>query len=85
MARSSNDRACMADSNIPPNSPIGRPQKLVDRVRHAIRLRHYSRRTEEASVYWIRRYIVFHRKRHPSEMGASECLRFCNGWPLAKS
>ncbi len=66
----------MADSNTLHHSPIGRPQKLMDRVRHAIRLRHYSRRTEEAYVYWIRRYIVFHRKRHPSEMGASDVSAF---------
>jgi integron integrase len=49
-----------------------RTPKLLDRVREAIRLRHYSRRTEEAYVYWIRRYIVFHGKAHPSTMGASE-------------
>ncbi len=54
----------------------GRPPKLLDRVRHAIRLRHYSRRTEEADVHWIRRYIVFHRKTHPSEMGAAEISTF---------
>ena len=42
--------------------------KLLDRVRGAIRTRHYSRRTEEAYAYWIRRYIVFHKKKHPSEM-----------------
>jgi len=49
-----------------------RSPRLLDRVREAIRLRHYSRRTEEAYVYWIRRYIVFHGKAHPSTMGASE-------------
>jgi site-specific recombinase XerD len=54
----------------------GRPLKLLDRVRHAIRLRHYSRRTEEAYVTWIRRYIVFHRKTHPAQMGASEISPF---------
>jgi integron integrase len=45
-------------------------------VRDAIRTRHYSRRTEEAYVYWIRRYIVFHGKVHPSTMGASEIAAF---------
>ena len=55
----------------------GRPKlKLLDRVRHVIRARHYSRRTEEAYVHWIRRYIVFHRKTHPSEMGAAEISKF---------
>jgi hypothetical protein len=45
-------------------------------VRHAIRLRHYSRRTEVAYVFWIRRFIVFHGKRHPSEMGSPEVNTF---------
>jgi integron integrase len=52
------------------------PSKLLDRVRDAIRTRHYSRRTEEAYVHWIRRYIVFHRKTHPSMMGAPEISAF---------
>ena len=50
--------------------------KLLDRVRHAIRTRHYSRRTEQAYVHWIRRYIVFHRVTHPAQMGASEISQF---------
>jgi integron integrase len=50
--------------------------RLLDRVRHAIRARHYSRRTEKAYVAWIRRYIFFHGKRHPAEMGAPELTRF---------
>lgn len=48
----------------------------MERVRHAIRLRHYSHRTEEAYVSWIRRYIVFHRKQHPSALGAPEVSAF---------
>src|SRR5437762_12586741 len=51
-------------------------QRLLDRVRGALRARHYSRRTEDAYVAWIRRYIVFHGKRHPIEMGAAEVTRF---------
>ena len=50
--------------------------KLLDRVRAAIRMRHYSRRTEEAYTHWIRRYIVFHGKKHPSVMGTSEISAF---------
>ena len=50
--------------------------KLLDRVRSAIRIRHYSPRTEDAYVYWIRRYIVFHKKAHPSTMGAPEISAF---------
>ena len=50
--------------------------KLLDQVRQAIRTRHYSYRTEEAYVGWIRRFILFHDKRHPAEMGAIEVSRF---------
>ena len=50
--------------------------RLLDRVRGALRARHYSRRTEDAYVAWIRRYIIFHGKRHPVEMSASEVTRF---------
>jgi integron integrase len=58
----------------PPQTP---PKlKLLDRVRHVIRARHYSARTEEAYVHWIRRYIMFHRKTHPSAMGAAEISTF---------
>jgi len=53
------------------NSP-----KLLDRVRAAIRTRHYSRRTEQAYVDWIRRFIVFHKKTHPAAMGAPEVSAF---------
>ena len=50
-----------------------RPQKkLLDRVRDAIRVKHYSIRTERAYVGWIKRYIFFHGVRHPQEMGATE-------------
>src|SRR4029453_17573443 len=50
--------------------------KLLDRVRQTVRAKHYSRRTESAYVDWIRRYVLFHRKRHPSEMGAPEIADF---------
>ena len=57
--------------------PASAPKpRLLDRVREAVRARHYSRRTEEAYVAWIRRYIFFHGKRHPAEMGAPEVTRF---------
>jgi len=53
-----------------------RPKKLLDRVRDTVRMKHYSYRTEETYVYWIRRYILFHNKRHPSEMGKVEIEAF---------
>jgi hypothetical protein len=47
--------------------PASAPKpRLLDRVREAIRVRHYSRRTEKTYVGWIRRYIFFHGKRHPA-------------------
>jgi hypothetical protein len=46
--------------------------RLLDRVREAVHIRHFSRRTEDAYVTWIRRFIVFHGKRHPSQMGGDE-------------
>ena len=53
-----------------------RPKKLLDQVREAIQLRHYSYHTEETYVQWIRRYILFHNKRHPIEMGRTEIEAF---------
>jgi len=53
-----------------------RPVKLLDQVRHTLRLGHYSPRTEEAYLGWIRRFILFHQKRHPAEMGAVEARAF---------
>ncbi len=50
--------------------------KLLDEVRDAIRVRHYSIRTEQAYADWIRRFIIFHNKRHPSEMGEKEIGEF---------
>ena len=55
--------------------PAPKP-RLLDQVRHAIRTRHYSHRTEEAYVGWIRRYILFHGKCHPATMGDAEIARF---------
>ena len=53
--------------------------KLLDRVRLAVRRRHYSPRTERAYVGWIRRFILFHGKRHPEEMGEVEITQFLSG------
>ena len=53
-----------------PTSP-----RLLDRVRAVLRARHCSLRTEKAYVAWIHRFILFHGKRHPAEMGAVEITR----------
>jgi len=50
--------------------------KLLDRVRHAVRVRHMARSTESAYVYWIRRFILYHNKRHPLEMGKADVESF---------
>ena len=49
---------------------------LLDQVRAAIRLRHYSIRTEEAYVYVIRRFIIYNKKRHPKNMGTDEIRQY---------
>lgn len=51
-------------------------KKLLDQVRDAVRLKHYSYRTEETYVQWIRRHILFHSKRHSQEMGIPEIESF---------
>jgi site-specific recombinase XerD len=53
-----------------------KPRKLLDRVRDAIRLKHYSYQTEKTYVPWIKRYIFFHGVRHPQEMGGAEITAF---------
>jgi len=63
-------------SSSGPPPAASRPVRLLDRVRHAARLRHLSPRTEDSYVGWIRRFILFHDKRHPDEMGAPEVIVF---------
>lgn len=53
-----------------------RQPKLLDLVRERCRVKHYGLRTERAYVQWIRRYILFHGKRHPREMGGPEVEAF---------
>jgi integron integrase len=59
-----------------PEPPPARGPRLLDHVREAARVRHFSRRTESAYVGWIRRFIFFHGKRHPAELGAPEVTQF---------
>lgn len=51
-------------------------RKLLDQVRDALRVKHYAYRTEQAYVDWVRRFVLFHQKRHPIEMGRSEIEAF---------
>ena len=52
------------------------PKKLLEQVSDVIRLKHYSYKTEKSYINWIKRYILFHNKRHPREMGGKEIEQF---------
>lgn len=52
------------------------PKKLLEQVSDVIRLKHYSYKTEKSYISWIKRYILFHDKRHPKEMGSAEIEAF---------
>ncbi len=58
-----------------PNYSSTKP-KLLDRVRNVLRVKHYAIRTEQAYTHWIKRYILFHHKRHPLEMNSAEIEQF---------
>ena len=58
------------------NTPSPQPPKLLDQVRDRIRVKHYSIRTETQYVQWVRRFILYHGKRHPRDMGATEVEAF---------
>ena len=60
---------------MPPPSPPRGP-RLLDRLRSALRVAHYSRRTETAYVSWVRRYAHFHGRRHPRDLGAAHVAAF---------
>lgn len=65
------------NASSPPVTPsFSKQPRLLDRVRAAVRTRHYSLRTEEAYIHWIKRFILFHGKRHPAEMGGPEVEAF---------
>src|SRR5450755_2160566 len=66
----------MAPPNLPDKSTTVKPPKLLDQVRGKIRVKHYSIRTEQAYVDWIRRFILHSGKRHPRDLGATEVEAF---------
>ena len=63
-------------NQLPPNEVTGAAPKLLDQVRGNIRLKHYSIRTEQAYVDWIKRFVLYFDKRHPGEQGAPEVEAF---------
>ena len=58
------------------NTTSAQPKKLLDQVRDKIRFKHYSLSTEKTYIAWIKRFILYHHKRHPLEMGSLEVV----GW-----
>lgn len=71
--------AKVLDNQEPPAEPaVLQHLRLLDQLRQAIQTRHYSYKTEKAYVHWIKRFILFHNKRHPTEMGEAEI-----GWFLS--
>ena len=83
-------RAKRGDMNYHPGSegisataPAAPAPRRMDEVRRRLRLKHYSMRTEKVYVAWIRRFILFHGKRHPRSMGAAEVERFLSELAVA--
>jgi len=74
----------LPESNIV-RFPQSKKPKLLDQVRDEIRKRHYSRRTEDAYIHWIKRYIHYHGIRHPAEMGRPELEAFLSYLAVKKN
>jgi site-specific recombinase XerD len=68
----------MNSHNIPgkTSTPAFRSTRLLDQLREQIRYLHYSLRTEEAYVYWVKNFVRFHRLKHPRDMGQAEVEAF---------
>lgn len=69
----------------PTTAAVASSPKLLDRVRWQLRVKHYSIRTEQAYVDWIRRFILFHDKRHPNELGEKEISEFLSHLAVEKN
>lgn len=74
-------------TTISQQQPSPQPPKkpLLERMRDALRARHYSIRTETSYLDWARRFILFHHKRHPETMGASEVTAFLTHLAVEKN
>ena len=68
----------MNDHDIPGRKTGSEPPRLLDLAREAIRRHHYSYRTEETYLQWMKRFILFSGKRHTGELGAPEVTAFLN-------
>ncbi len=63
---------------------MSKPPKILDQLRHSIRARHYSYRTEQAYVMWVKQYILYHNCKHPNEMSESEVSAFLSHLAIAR-
>lgn len=72
------DRPQIPQSHLTTTSDLARRFRLLEQVRRGLRVRHYSRRTEIAYCAWVRRFVLFHGRRHPSLMGEQEISAFLN-------
>ena len=61
-----------------------RKPRRLEQVRELLRIRHYSIRTEQAYLQWIRRFILYHGRRHPKDMGADEVTAFLSHLAIAR-
>ena len=85
MTRVSEEKSSSRFSTPPGEAKPAQTQpKLMDRLRLALRSRHYSRRTEQSYCHWVKRYIYFHNVRHPDEMGEPEINAFLTDLAVTK-
>lgn len=68
-----------------PEERTTKPPKLLDELRQRLRFMHYAYRTEEAYVDWVRRFILFHKKKHPRDMGPKEVAEFLTDLAVARN
>jgi len=67
------------------NNDEKKPTKLLDQVRERVRIKHYSYRTEQSYVQWIKRFILFHNKKHPKDLGEEEITQFLSHLAMQKN
>ena len=75
----------MATPNLSDKNTTSKSPKLLDQVREKLRVKHYAIRTEQTYVDWIKRYILFHGKRPPKDMGAPEVETFLSSLAVERN
>jgi site-specific recombinase XerD len=84
MRESSQHQGKLRAGSENPTDSVGKP-KLMFQMREALRARHYSSRTEQAYCYWVRRFVYFHKIRHPAEMAEAEINAFLTNLAVSES